>query len=110
MVFHLGDEREMAAALRAFRQQLGPGRYSGKMFSAFLKSFAVSCPIGVTSVQNLKAATALFNLPDATCAQLLEAAATDLERQPSVLGKLTFLAERAMPTAASMAKLRTKFP
>jgi len=61
-------------------------------------------------VKNLKRAVATFGLTDAAAAKLLEAAADDLGRQPSVLGKLTFLAERAMPMPASMAKLRTKFP
>ena len=103
------------ARLRASRvapcaPQLGPGRYTGSMYTAFLKAVATSAPIGVKSVQNLKSASALFRLPDDAMAKYLEAAAADLERQPSVLGKLTFLAERSMPMAASMAKLRTKFP
>ena len=80
------------------------------MYTAFMTVAATNLPIGVKSVQNLKAASALFGLTDAATAQLLEKVAGDLDRQPSVLGKLCFLAERAMPTPASMAKLRTKFP
>ena len=153
MVFHLGDEREMATALRSFRSQvrllaptreshrprphlssslasparvsrvltcgvprpvrssqLGPGRYTGRMFTAFLKAMATTKSIGVDSVLQLKSATALFGLTDSACAQYLESAASDLKQQPSVLGKLCFLAERAMPMPASLAKLRTKFP
>ena len=60
------------------------------MFSAFIKAAATSLPIGVASVQNLKAGTALFGLTDAATAQLLEAAAGDLGGQPSVMGKLCF--------------------
>jgi len=110
MVFHLGDQQEMSSALKSFRSQLGPGPYTGRMFTSFLKSMATDVPIGVTAVKNLKAAVALFRLSDAAAAKLLDQAATELERQPSVLGKLCFVAERAMPAAASMAKLRTKFP
>jgi len=110
MVFHLGDEREMASCLRSFRQQLGPGSFTGDMFVAFLKAMATSTSIGVPAVVNLKSAAAIFGLSDAAAAKLLEQTASELERQPSVLGKLTFLSERAMPMAASMAKLRTKFP
>jgi rubredoxin len=110
MVFHLGDQKEMAAALQSFRSQLGPGRYTGRMFTSFLKAMATDVPIGVAGARNLKSAVALFRLSDSVAAKLLEDAATDLQRQPSVLGKLTFVAERAMPMAASMAKLRTRFP
>lgn len=110
MVFHQGDEREMDAALKSFRSQLGPGRYTGPMYTAFLKSLATNVPIGVKAVQDLKATTALFGLSDAALEKLLEQVADELKNQPSVLGKLTFLAERAMPQAAAMAKLRTKFP
>ena len=110
MVFHMGDAREMEETLKDFRKQLGPGRFTSKMYVAFLKAAATSVPLGVAGVQNLKAATTIFKLSDDASASLLEAAADDLSSQPSVLGKLTFLAERAMPTAAAAAKLRTKFP
>lgn len=86
MVFYFGDEREMEAAIRTTRQQLGPGKYTGKMYTAFVKDMATNVPIGVKAVQNLKSATALFRLSDAAAAELLEAAAKDLDRQPSVLG------------------------
>ena len=66
------------------------------MFTAFIKSAATTCPIGVKSVQNIKSAAAMFRLSDAASSQLLETAANELQRQPSVLGKLTFLAERAI--------------
>ena len=97
MVFHMGDAREMEETLKDFRKQLGPGRFTSKMYVAFLKAAATSVPLGVAGVQNLKAATTIFKLSDDASASLLEAAADDLSSQPSVLGKLTFLAERAMP-------------
>ena len=99
MVFHFSDEQEMSAALRSFRKQLGPGRYTAQMFGSFLKAMARDVPIGVDSVRQLRTAVSLFGQSDAATAKLLEAAASDLARQPSVLGKLTFLAERAMPYA-----------
>lgn len=110
MVFHLGDEGEMASCLSSFRAQLGPGGYTGRMFTSFVKSLASDVPVGVAAVKDLKSAVRLFKLTDAAAAKLLATAADELERQPSVLGKLVFVSERAMPTAASMAKLRTKFP
>lgn len=110
MVFRLGDEREMKATLNSFRSQLGPGRYTTSMVRAFLKNLGTNVPIGAQSVRNLQSAMAMFKLTDAAAAKLLEEVAEELGRQPSVLGKLVFLAERAMPMPASMAKLRTKFP
>ena len=41
MLFHLGDEREMATSIKEFRQQLGPGSFRSPMFLAFLKQLAV---------------------------------------------------------------------
>ena len=67
-------------------------------------------PLNVDTIRGLTKATALFGLTDAATAKMLGDAADKLSRQPSVLGKLVFLAERAMPMPASMAKLRTKFP
>ena len=55
-------------------------------------------------------ASQFFGLTDVAAAVYLGEAAEKLFSQPSVLGKLTFLTERAMPTAAAMAKLRMKFP
>ena len=111
MIFHIGDEREMAAAYSTFKTQLGPGRFTGPMVTTFLVQFARDVPVGVKAIQQLKAAMAIFRVSDdAACATLLEAAATKLERQPSVLNKLVFAAERAIPQASAMAKLRTKFP
>lgn len=110
MVFHLGDAKETEATLKTFRSQLGPGPYTGQMFTSFLKAMATDVPIGAAAVRNLKSVVTLFRLSDAAAAKFLEAAATDLQRQPSVLGKLCFIAERAMPAAASLAKLRTMFP
>jgi len=110
MVFHLGDDREMATCYKCFKQQLGPGRYTPRMYEAFLTLVAKDRKVRIQSIQELKSANALFGLTDEVTAELLEKTADTLQGQPSVLGKLTFLSERAMPMAASMAKLRTKFP
>ena len=96
MVFHLGDQQEMSTALKSFRSQLGPGPYTGRMFTSFLKSMATDVPIGVTAVKNLKAAVALFRLSDAAAAKLLDQAATELERQPSVLGACSLAVTRRL--------------
>jgi len=111
MIYHLGDEAEMRAAYSSFKSQLGPGRFTGRMFTAFLLALARDAPTGVKAVQNLQTALAIFRLSDdSAAAKLLEAAADELSRQPSVLNKLVFVAERAMPQASGLAKLRTKFP
>lgn len=109
-VFYLSNNAEMEAAIRSFRNQLGPGRFTGPLYISFIKAVASNRPIGVDTINQLKAATALFGLPEPTKAKLLETAAEELSGQPSVLGKLVFLAERVMPQPAAMAKLRTKFP
>ena len=110
MVFHLGDEREMVSCLRSFRSQLGPGRYTGSMYTSFLKAMASNVPIGVKAINDLKTADGVFGLSESASGKLLGQAADELGRQPSVLGKLTFLSERAMPGSAASAMMRTKFP
>ena len=110
LVYHLGDEREMASAIKSFRQQLGPGSYKSAMFTSFLIAFATDVPIGVSAIKGLATVTSMMKLTDAAAATALEGAAAELQKQPSVLGKLTFVAERAMPAAAGMAKLRSRFP
>ena len=62
MLDRLGDTREMKAAIRYFRGQLGPGRYSGKMFSTFVVSLSTDRPIGVDAIEQLKVHNALLNL------------------------------------------------
>ena len=42
--------------------------------------------------------------------QALPLAMDGLQSQPSTLGKLVFVAERAVPQAAEAAQLRSKFP
>uniref|UniRef100_A0A7S3EZP7 Rubredoxin-like domain-containing protein n=1 Tax=Haptolina ericina TaxID=156174 RepID=A0A7S3EZP7_9EUKA len=100
----------MAAAIKDFRGQLGPGKYRADMFQSFLVALASDVPAGVAAITNTKTVVSLMRIPDAQAAQALEGAAAELQKQPSVLGKLTFMAERAMPMASSMAKLRTRFP
>ena len=56
------------------------------MFTSFLKAMATDVPIGAAAVRNLKSVVTLFRLSDAAAAKFLEAAATDLQRHPSVLG------------------------
>lgn len=110
MVFHLGNEKEMASAIREFRAQLGPGKYRGDMFQSYLLAMATDVPTSIKAITSTKTVMSLMKVPDIIAAQVLEKAAAQLQKQPSVLGKLTFVAERTMPMAASMAKLRTRFP
>ena len=47
MLFHLGDEREMATTVSSFRKKLGPGQYLGPMFVSFAQGLASAVPAGV---------------------------------------------------------------
>jgi len=107
MVARVGDDddRELLAAIQNFRKQLGPGRYSRTMFVAFLKALAV-VKLKVQSIHTVKTAARMMKL--SADASILKEVGVDLaENQPSALQKLIFITDRAMPTAASSAKLRT---
>jgi len=110
MMYHLGDEREMASAVKEFRGKLGPGNFKGPMFVSFVKALAVETQVGVTPIRELKRVVAQMQLTQSAVAQLLGEAFDALKKQPSVLGKLVFVAERSVPAAAQSAQLRTKFP
>jgi rubrerythrin len=109
MIANLGDEREMASAIKIFKQQLGPGSHSGPMFVAFLKAFAEE-PANIQTILELKKVIGLMQLSPSSLAGLLGEAMDGLQSAPSTLGKLVFVAERAVPQAAQAAQLRTKFP
>jgi len=110
MVAYLGEEREMASTLKLFRGQLGPGSHSTGMFVAFIKQMAVERPADIRTILDLKRAVALMQMTPGALIEALPLAMDGLQSQPSMLGKLVFVAERAVPAAATAAKLRTKFP
>ena len=80
------------------------------MFVAFLKQMAMDRPADVQTILDLKRAVALMQMTPATLVQALPLAMDGLQSQPSTLGKLVFVAERAVPQAAEAAQLRSKFP
>lgn len=110
MLYHLGDERETAVTIKNFRQQLGPGSYRGAMFVSYMKQLAIDAPLEVKTILELKRVVAQMQLSQSIVGELLIEAMGALQKQPSVLGKLVFIAERALPAAAGTAQLRTKFP
>ena len=80
------------------------------MFVAFLKQMAMDRPADIQTILDLKRAVALMQMTPATLVQALPLAMDGLQSQPSTLGKLVFVAERAVPQAAEAAQLRSKFP
>jgi len=110
MAAYLGEEREMASTLKLFRGQLGPGSHTVPMFVAFLKQMAVDRPADIQTILDLKRAVALMQMTPAALIEALPLAMDGLQSQPSMLGKLVFVAERAVPAAATAAQLRSKFP
>lgn len=110
MIAYLGDDRAMLSAFRSFRQQLGPGSFRVKMFTNFLVALVTEKPIGVATIQQLKKTVDVMALKEEAVAEGLSAAVAGLKSKPTMLGKLTFLAERAMPVAARQANLRAQFP
>ena len=110
MAAYLGEEREMVSTLKLFRGQLGPGSHTVPMFVAFLKQMAMDRPADIQTILDLKRAVALMQMTPATLVQALPLAMDGLQSQPSTLGKLVFVAERAVPAAAEAAQLRSKFP
>jgi len=110
MMAYLGNDAEMAATVRSFRQQLGPGSFRERMFTKFVTALVNDKPLGVPAIQQLKKTIELMKLSEEVTAAGFADAAVELSKKPAMLGKLTFLAERAAPAAARSAELRAKFP
>jgi len=110
MVAFMDDPREMAYAIKSFRSQLGPGPYRVKMFTAFAKAVASEKTLSVEVIEEFKAAVGLMRISSKGLAEAYGACADDLQSQPSVLGKLLFIAKRSTPEAASQAGLADRFP
>eukprot|EP00967_Tisochrysis_lutea_P093348 scaffold135016_cov35-Tisochrysis_lutea.AAC.3 len=110
MIAYLGDEAEMKTAILTFRKKLGPGSYRVKMFSKFVDALVNDKPLGVVAIQQLKKTIAMMRLSEEAVTEGLVAAAATMEKKPAMLGKLTFLSERAAPEAARKAELRSRFP
>jgi len=110
MLLYLDDVAGLKATIGSFRSQLGPGPFKGKMFVAFAKALAEERTLSVEVVEAMATVVGLFQLKAAAAAELFAAVADELQDQPSVLGKLVFVTERATPEAAALAGLRSKFP
>ena len=66
---------------------------------------AAQVAIGVDAIDCLKQVTAMMKVSDSVAATCLEGASKELVEQPSVLNKLVFVAERALPMPSASAKL-----
>mmetsp|Transcript_29354 Transcript_29354/g.94685 ORF Transcript_29354/g.94685 Transcript_29354/m.94685 type:complete len:339 (-) Transcript_29354:281-1297(-) len=110
MMEYLGDDAEMKSAVSTFRKKLGPGSYRLKMFTKFLVSLVNDKSLSVFAIEQLKKTISLMSLTEPMVTEALVAAAAEMEKKPAMLGKLTFLSERAVPESARKAELRSRFP
>jgi hypothetical protein len=110
MIEYLGDDAEMMSAFSTYKRKLGPGPSRLKMFTKFLVSLVNDKALSVFAIQQLKKTVSLMKLTEPMVTEALVAAAAEMEKKPAMLGKLTFLSERAMPEAARKAELRSRFP
>lgn len=106
----LGDASALKSSMREFRTQLGPGPYRGKMFVEALAALSKEKPVGVETVIQLKNLVEVMSIKNSELPQLLITTSSRLQKAPSVLNKLVFFAERAVPAAAASAEIRTRFP
>lgn len=97
--------------MRSFKGQLGPGPYTPRLFSRYIAQLATDRPAGGAAIRAVRLAQRAFGVPDAAVPAAFEAAAEEhLADRPSVLGKLVFIAERAVGNPASVASLRGRLP
>jgi len=102
MMAFLGNEAEMASTIKSFRKKLGPGPFRVRMFTRFLLALVEQKSLGVSTVLQLKQTIGLMNLKEEEMTEALVAAAAELQKKPTMLGKLTFLVERAAPANAKV--------
>lgn len=111
MMQYLGNQEKMTKCIKDCCMDLNEtDQCRTQMMIAFLESAAKEMPLSVLSAQRFKQAIPLFELTSIPTAVALEKVAAKLKNDPGTLGKFTFFAERAMPEAAGIAGLRSKFP
>ncbi|KAG8469089.1 hypothetical protein KFE25_007607 [Diacronema lutheri] len=110
LVYKGSSIAELKRTLKAYERQLGPGMYKARIMGRYAVALATSRPASAPTILAFKAAMEVLGVPKSAMTGILtDAADTYLKERPSVLGKLLFIAERAVsPTAA--APLRSKLP
>ena len=86
MMAYLGNDAEMAATVRSFRQQLGPGSFRERMFTKFVTALVNDKPLGVPAIQQLKKTIELMKLGEEVTAAGFADAAVELSKKPAMLG------------------------
>ena len=86
MMAYLGNDAEMAATVRSFRQQLGPGSFRERMFTKFVTALVNDKPLGLPAIQQLKKTIELMKLSEEVTAAGFADAAVELSKKPAMLG------------------------
>lgn len=110
LVYKGKSTAELKRTLKSYEKQLGPGAYKARIMAKYISALSTARPTSAETILSFQAAQAVLGIAPAAMPGIIAMAAeTHLADRPSVLGKLLFLAERAVSPAAA-APLRAKLP
>lgn len=110
LVYKGKSTSELQRTLKSYEKQLGPGTYKPRIMAKYISALAAARPTTAETILAFKAAQQVLGISDAAMPAIIGMAAeTHLAESPSIIGKLLFIAERAVSPSAA-APLRSKLP
>eukprot|EP00188_Purpureofilum_apyrenoidigerum_P001922 Plantae.Rhodophyta-Purpureofilum_apyrenoidigerum.ctg21121.p1 GENE.Plantae.Rhodophyta-Purpureofilum_apyrenoidigerum.ctg21121~~Plantae.Rhodophyta-Purpureofilum_apyrenoidigerum.ctg21121.p1 ORF type:complete len:395 (-),score=74.22 Plantae.Rhodophyta-Purpureofilum_apyrenoidigerum.ctg21121:7-1191(-) len=115
LVVHYGEDMalygntsdNMREITRTFKKKLGPGVLRPQMFQSYVRELFTTGSLSAVTIENVAHAKNLLKVSDGKAVELFNQLGLEVRSQPSVLGKILFVAERILP-ARALEKLEVK--
>lgn len=100
----------MREITRTFKKKLGPGVLRASMFSSYVGELFISGAMSVESIEKVNYVKKLLKISDSKATECFNKLGLTVRNQPSVLGKILFVAERILsPQALEKLEIRKMF-
>ncbi|KAA8492539.1 hypothetical protein FVE85_8046 [Porphyridium purpureum] len=103
-VYYGNTKQNLAKIVQDYKKKLGPGVKRGQMLQSYAQFLVAERAVSVESVTDLSMVQELLGISDASAAKAFNELGVQLEKQPSLLGKLIFLVERSLPESIVSSK------
>lgn len=105
MVYYGNTPESMREICSDYKRRLGPGIMRGALFKSYLRNLVTEKAVGPAMITDVKIVMRLLGIKQGKAGAVFNALGADLKDSPSLLGKLLFLADRALEAdaAASLA-------
>lgn len=97
VIYYGNDLESMQSIVKEYKWKLGPGVLRGGMFKSFLRNLVTEKAVGPVAISDARFVQKLLRIDNKKASKLIGEVGKELKREPSVLGKLLFLADRLLP-------------